>query len=149
MAQIVSLNISETTGTGKQPVSEAVLREEHGMVGDAHARNWHRQISLLAQESIDKMIAKGLDLNPGDFAENITISGLSLVELPIGTRLRVGSGPVELEISQIGKKCHAKCNIFQQVGDCVMPREGVFARVVSGGTVHVGDEITVVGSPEK
>lgn len=133
MGKILSLNISEKTGTGKTPVGSVEVRPEHGIVGDAHARNWHRQISLLDIASINYMIAKGLKLNPGDFAENITTEGIDLKNLPIGTRLI--SGTVELEITQIGKKCHSKCNIFQRVGDCIMPREGVFARVVAGGTL--------------
>ena len=141
MGTIVSLNISTTTGTGKTPVDSIAVRPDHGMEGDAHARDWHRQISLLAQESIDKMKEKGLDLHPGNFAENITTQGIALSSLPIGTRLI--SGEVELEITQIGKKCHAKCNIFTQVGDCIMPREGVFAKVIRGGTLHPGAEVIV------
>src|SRR5210317_1057893 len=109
MAKIISLNTSEATGIAKQPVDSATLEPEHGFQGDAHARNWHRQVSLLAQESIDKMSTKLPGLRPGSFAENITTEGIDLVALPIGTRLV--SGSVELEITQIGKKCHSKCNI--------------------------------------
>ena len=143
MGKIISLNISVTTGTGKKPVESVDVKPDHGIVGDAHARNWHRQISLLAQESIDIMIKKGLDLKPGAFAENITTKGLDLASLPVGTRLMAGN--VELEITQIGKKCHAKCDIFQKVGDCIMPREGIFAKVITPGTIQQNDEISVVG----
>lgn len=129
------------TGTGKEPVESVDVKPGHGIIGDAHARNWHRQISLLAQESIDIMIKKGLDLRPGAFAENITTMGLDLVSLPIGTRIMAGS--VELEITQIGKKCHAKCDIFQKVGDCIMPREGVFAKVITPGTINRNDAISI------
>ena len=145
MGTIVSLNISTTTGTGKTPVAAIAVRCDHGMEGDAHARDWHRQISLLAQESIDKMKEKGLDLVPGNFAENITTQGIALSTLPVGTRLT--SGEVELEITQIGKKCHAKCNIFTQVGDCIMPREGVFAKVIRPGTLRQGAAIEVKKTP--
>lgn len=141
MGTIVSLNISTTKGTGKQPVTRAEVRPDHGMVGDAHAADWHRQLSLLDMESINKMIAKGMELQPGAFAENITTAGLDLVNLPIGTRLV--SDQVELEITQIGKKCHSKCNIFQTLGDCVMPKEGVFAKVISGGTLSAGAALTI------
>ena len=142
MPKIVSLNISKTTGTEKEPVESVAVRPEHGMEGDAHARNWHRQVSLLAQESIDKMIAKGLeDLVPGSFAENITTLGIDLISLPIGTRLL--SDSVEMEITQIGKKCHSKCNIYHRAGDCVMPKEGVFAKIIIGGTLRRDAEISI------
>jgi len=141
MGRIVSLNISTTKGTGKIPVETIKVRPDHGMEGDAHAADWHRQISLLDQESINKMRAKGHDLKPGAFAENITTEGLDLVNLPIGTRLV--SDEVELEITQIGKKCHSKCNIFHTVGDCVMPKEGVFAKVINGGTLRIGAQLDI------
>lgn len=141
MAKIVSLNISKNKGTEKKPVATAVLRPDHGMEGDAHAGNWHRQVSLLARESIDRMNAKGFALKPGAFAENITTSGLDLPALPVGTRLI--SGEVELEITQIGKKCHSKCAIYVRAGDCIMPREGIFARVITAGTLQVDDTITI------
>ena len=143
MAKIVSLNVSTSKGESKEPVDSVVVRPDHGVEGDAHAGDWHRQISLLAMESIDLMIAKGAELKPGDFAENITTEGIDLANLPIGTRLI--SGGVEMEITQIGKKCHAKCNIFTKVGDCIMPRQGVFAKVIKGGALHRGAEITVAG----
>ncbi len=142
MGKIVSVNVSVKKGMKKEPAESITVRPDHGVEGDAHAGDWHRQISLLSMESIDKMIAKGLELNPGDFAENITIEGIDLVALPIGSKLH--SGSVELEITQIGKKCHSKCNIYSQVGDCIMPREGVFAKVITGGTLKSGDEISII-----
>ena len=114
------------------------------MEGDAHAaRGIARQVSLLAEESIDKMRALGLELNPGDFAENLTIGGMELFTLPVGTRLNVG-GEVVLEISQIGKTCHSGCAIFQAVGSCIMPKEGVFARVIRNGKIRTGDDIEII-----
>ena len=118
------------------------LRENHGIVGDGHAGDWHRQVSLLAQESIDKMRAMGLDVTAGDFAENITTSGIVLVSLPIGSRLQVGE--TLLEVTQIGKECHTRCAIFYQAGDCVMPKEGIFVKVLTGGTIQPGDEIRTI-----
>ena len=132
---ILSINISVKVGEQKRPVDEAVLRENHGIVGDAHARDWHRQVSLLADEEIDTMRAKKPDfpLSPGDFAENITTRGIPLDSLPVGSRVFIGD--TELEITQIGKECHHGCAIFQAVGDCVMPRKGVFAKVIRGGRI--------------
>ncbi|MFH1150320.1 MAG: MOSC domain-containing protein [Actinomycetota bacterium] len=141
-ATVVSVNISEATGEKKHNVGTCELLEEHGLQGDAHARDWHRQVSLLALESLDKMRDAGLDVSPGDFAENLTIEGLDVKSLPVGTRLAVGEG-VLLEITQIGKECHERCAIYYQAGDCVMPREGVFARVLKGGEVNVGDVVEV------
>lgn len=137
---VVSVSISAEKGQRKSPVPEVELRENHGVVGDAHAGEWHRQVSLLATESIAKMRALGLDVNSGDFAENITTSGIDLVNLPVGTRLRVGEAVVE--VTQIGKECHTRCAIYYQAGDCVMPREGIFARVLKGGAVSAGMEVT-------
>ncbi|MCB2184265.1 MAG: MOSC domain-containing protein [Desulfobulbaceae bacterium] len=142
MAKILSLNISMSKGVNKEPVEEVKLQVDHGIVGDAHAGKWHRQISLLAQESIDIMQAKGLDLEPGAFAENITTEGIDLPNLPVGTLLSVGE--TLLEVTQIGKKCHKGCAIFKQVGDCIMPREGIFAKVITPGTLHRGDLIKIV-----
>ena len=142
MAQVVATCISEKKGERKTPLEAVILRENHGIVGDAHAGDWHRQVSLLAAESIDKMRKLGLDVNSGDFAENITTSGIELVSLPIGTRLLVGE--TQLEVTQIGKECHTRCAIYHQAGDCVMPKEGIFARVISGGTVRPGDEVRVM-----
>jgi len=131
---IISLNISLKKGEQKVPVDEVELRAEHGIVGDAHAGKWHRQVSLLADEDVETMRGKGIDLNPGDFAENITTEGIVLSELPVGTRLYIGDS--ELEITQIGKKCHHDCAVFHAVGDCVMPRRGIFARVLRGGRIN-------------
>ena len=139
MAQVLAVCISENKGERKKPVEAVELRENHGIVGDGHAGDWHRQVSLLAQESIDKMRAMGLDVNAGDFAENITTVGIDLVSLPIGSRLQIGE--TMLEVTQIGKECHTRCAIYYQAGDCVMPKEGIFARVITGGTIKAGNEI--------
>lgn len=142
MASVVAVCISERKGTQKHEVPEILLKIDHGIVGDAHAGNWHRQVSLLAQESVDKMKAVFPDIPVGAFAENILTEGLTLFTLPVGTRLRIGE--VLLEVTQIGKECHAHCAIRQQVGDCVMPREGIFAIVLEEGTIRSGDAITVL-----
>ncbi|MBC7962162.1 MAG: MOSC domain-containing protein [Steroidobacteraceae bacterium] len=142
MGMVKAVCISENKGERKKPVEAVELRENHGIVGDGHAGDWHRQVSLLAQESIEKMRKLGLDVNAGDFAENITTSGIDLVSLPIGTRLQVGEAL--LVVTQIGKECHTRCAIYYQAGDCVMPKEGIFARVISGGMVKPGDEIKSV-----
>lgn len=144
MAKVVSINISNTKGVRKKPVDEVLLRENFGIENDAHAsETWHRQVSLLALESIEKMRSMGLDVGPGDFAENITTEGINLPVLPIGTRILMGE-ETELEVTQIGKVCHARCNIYYQAGDCVMPKEGIFVKVLKGGTVRKGDEIKVL-----
>jgi MOSC domain-containing protein YiiM len=142
MPHVVATCISERKGERKKPVASVELRVNHGIVGDAHAGEWHRQVSLLAEESIAKMTALGLDVTAGDFAENITTSGIDLTALPVGTRLRVGE--TVLEVTQIGKECHTRCAIYYQAGDCVMPKEGIFARVISGGVVQAGDSLKVV-----
>jgi MOSC domain-containing protein YiiM len=139
MAKVLAVCISEKKGERKKPVESVELRENHGIVGDGHAGDWHRQVSLLAQESIDKMRAMGLDVSAGDFAENITTSGIDLVSLPIGSRLQVGEAL--LEVTQIGKECHTRCAIYYQAGDCVMPKEGIFARVITGGIIKPEDGI--------
>ena len=139
MAEVVAVCISENKGERKKPVAAIELRVDHGIVGDAHAADWHRQVSLLAQESIDKMRALGLDVTAGDFAENITTSGIELVSLPIGSRLKIGE--TLLEVTQIGKECHTRCAIFHQAGDCVMPKEGIFVKVLEPGTIKPGDRI--------
>jgi MOSC domain-containing protein YiiM len=139
MAHVLAVCISENKGERKKPVEAVELRENHGIVGDAHAGDWHRQVSLLAQESIDKMRALGLDVNAGDFAENLTTSGIDLVSLPVGSRLQVGE--TLLEVTQIGKECHTRCAIFYQAGDCVMPKEGIFVKVITGGVIRPGDGI--------
>jgi len=141
--RIKAISISEKRGTQKPNVPEAELKTDFGIVGDAHAANWHRQVSLLAIESIDKMVAMGAKVSPGNFAENITTEGIELLKLSVGSKLKVGKD-AELEITQIGKECHSRCAIFEQVGNCVMPREGIFAKVISSGRVKVGDVIEVV-----
>ena len=143
MASIISINISSRKGEKKTPVESAELKTEHGIIGDAHAGMRKRQVSLLAKESIQRMKDMGVDVGSGDFAENITTEGIDLPELPLGTRLELG--PALVEVTQIGKKCHDRCNIYQQVGDCVMPREGIFVRVLEGGKIKEGDPLTVVG----
>jgi MOSC domain-containing protein YiiM len=141
--KIVSINISDKKGVRKKPVKEAILKTDFGMEGDAHASSkWHRQVSLLALESIKKMQDKGLKVNPGDFAENITTEGIDLLKLPVGTKMIIGSN-IEVEVSQIGKVCHTRCEIYNQAGDCVMPKEGIFVKVLKGGKVTEGDEIVV------
>jgi MOSC domain-containing protein YiiM len=143
--KIVAVCISEAKGERKRPVPWITLQRDHGVSGDAHAGDWHRQVSLLAQESIDKMRAMGLEVSAGDFAENITTSGMDLVALPVGTRLKIGAAL--LEVTQIGKECHNRCAIYYQAGDCVMPKEGIFAKVLHGGEIKPGDAITLV-APE-
>jgi len=140
--KVLAVNVSLNKGERKKAVPSVTLREEHGIVGDAHAGDWHRQVSLLAMESIAKMQALGLDVGEGDFAENITTEGIELVSLPIGQRFALGE--TLLEVTQIGKECHTRCAIFYQAGDCVMPKEGIFARVITGGVVQPGDEITLL-----
>ena len=142
---IVAVCRSERTGTRKEPCGEGIFIADHGLEGDAHAAaGIARQVSLLAEESIEKMKERGLELNPGDFAENLTVGGMELHTLPVGTRLGVG-GEVVLEVSRIGKTCHKGCAIFQAVGVCIMPKEGVFARVIRGGAVRTGDVVEVIG----
>ncbi|MGI6557527.1 MAG: molybdenum cofactor synthesis domain-containing protein [Limnochordia bacterium] len=141
--RVVAVSISDKQGVKKNPIDQGQLLDNYGLQGDVHAGPWHRQVSLLAQESIDKMRSKGLELSPGDFAENITTSGIDLLALPIGSRLRIGSTAI-LEVTQHGKECHHHCAIYRQVGDCVMPREGIFVRVLKGGPVKAGDEIEPV-----
>ncbi len=142
MAQLVSINVSEAKGTRKKPVERVTIGTE-GLVGDAHSGQWHRMVSLLAEESIDKMRKMGLDVGSGDFAENLTTRGLDLLGLPLGTRVRIGDRVV-LEITQHGKECHSRCAIYYQAGDCVMPREGIFAKVIEPGEIATGDTIEVL-----
>jgi MOSC domain-containing protein YiiM len=140
--KVVSVNISSRKGMRKKPVKEAEIITDYGIKDDAHASGtWHRQISLLALESIKKMQDLGLKVNPGDFAENITTEGIDLIKLPVGTRIKIGD--VEAEVSQIGKECHTRCAIYYQAGDCVMPKEGIFVKVLKGGKIRVGDKIEV------
>ena len=140
--KVLAVNVSEEKGTKKTNVQSCALLKDFGLKGDAHAGPWHRQVSLLANESIDKMKAMGLKVGYGDFAENITTEGVDLVHLPIGTTIRVGNS-VLLRVTQIGKECHERCAIYYQAGDCVMPKEGIFAEVLSEGEVKAGDEIII------
>ena len=141
MSKIIAVSRSEQKGTKKINVLEGVLKENYGLVGDAHADgSTHRQVSLLAIESIEKMRRLGFMIGPGDFAENLTSEGIDLVSLPIGTRLSIGK-EIVLEVTQIGKECHTGCAIYRQIGKCIMPKEGVFAKVIRGGSVRVGDQI--------
>lgn len=142
MPNVLAVCISKNKGERKTPVNTAEILENYGIVGDAHAGDWHRQISLLAQESIDRMRTIGLDVKAGDFAENITTRGINLLSLVIGSRLQVGD--ILLEVTQIGKECHNRCDIYHQAGDCVMPKEGIFAKVLLGGILKQGDQIEVL-----
>ncbi len=142
MAKVIAVNISEKKGVIKHPIKKGFFKFNHGLDGDAHAGNWHRQVSLLGVESIDKMKDKGAtDLSAGNFAENITTEGIVLYELPVGTKLKIGE--VVLEVTQIGKECHTGCAIKKLVGDCIMPREGIFAKVIEEGYIKPGDDIVV------
>jgi MOSC domain-containing protein YiiM len=149
VAKIIAVCSSKTKGVKKENIGQGILKTEFGLIGDAHADStWHRQVSLLALESIEKMRKMGYAVGPGDFAENLTCEGIEVFSLPIGTRLLVG-GRVVLEISQIGKECHSGCAIFKQTGKCIMPKEGVFARVLCGGKVAAGDGIEITFQPVK
>lgn len=141
--EVLSVNISSRKGEKKHNVGKCLFTKGLGLAGDAHAGFMHRQVSLLGKESVDKIRNKGLDVEYGDFAENITTEGIILYTLPVGTKLKIGNGVI-LKVSQIGKECHTRCAIFQQVGDCVMPREGIFAEVVIDGEAEVGDTIEVL-----
>jgi len=140
--KVLAVNISEKKGTKKKNIKSCLLLKDSGLKDDAHAGPWHRQVSLLANESIEKMKAKGLKVGYGDFAENITTEGIDLVHLPIGTDIQIGKS-VLLRVTQIGKECHTRCAIYYQAGDCVMPKEGIFAEVVNEGEVKAGDEISI------
>lgn len=143
MGKVLSVCISDVRGVAKHPVESLHLIPDHGIEGDAHAGNWHRQVSLLAQESVDTLQSKiTLKLKPGDFAENVLTEGIELKSLPIGTRLKMGTALGE--VTQIGKECHNDCAIRRQVGDCVMPREGIFVRILEEGILKPGDTIAVV-----
>lgn len=144
IGKVVAVSLGSRKGEKKRPVPSAVLVEDHGVQGDAHAGAGERQVSLLARESIDTMRGKGLDVGPGDFAENITVEGLDVPNLRAGEKLRVGEAL--LEITRVGKECHDRCAIYIQAGDCVMPREGVFARVLRGGKVSPGDPVERTGN---
>jgi MOSC domain-containing protein YiiM len=140
--RIKAISVSDKKGVKKRNVPEALFVENSGIEGDAHAGSGIRQVSLLSDASIGKMREKGLKVSPGDFAENITFEGFDLLRFPVGTKLRVGEGL--LEVSQIGKVCHDRCAIYHQAGDCVMPREGIFAKVLEGGLIKVGDKLEEV-----
>jgi len=145
MAKIIAVSRSKQKGTKKTNIPEGALKENYGLAADAHAdSNTHRQVSLLAIESIDKIRGLGFDVAPGDFAENLTTEGIDLPSIPVGARIRIGEGVI-LELTQIGKECHTGCAIYQQIGKCIMPKEGVFAKVIKGGLVKAGDTVTVLG----
>ena len=144
MAKVTAVNISTEKGVVKKPIEKGFFKINHGLEGDAHAGEWHRQVSLLSEESIDKMRKAGVfHLEAGKFAENITTEGIVLYELPVGTKLKVGE--VTMEVTQIGKECHKGCEIRNLVGDCIMPREGIFTKVLTEGWIKAGDEIEVLG----
>ena len=140
--KVLAVNISGKKGTRKTNVNSCHILKDFGLKDDAHGGPWHRQVSLLANESIQKMRAMGLNVGYGDFAENITTEGINLVHLPIGTIVRIGK-QVVLRVTQIGKECHQRCTIYYQAGDCVMPKEGIFAEVLNEGKIKVGDEIVI------
>ena len=143
MSHIIAVCKSKKKGTKKKPVAEGLVRENFGLDGDGHANGTtHRQISLLAAESINKMQGLGIEIGPGDFAENLTTQGIDLVSLPVGTYLYIGE-QIILELTQIGKECHTRCAIYRQVGRCIMPQEGIFAKVIHGGIVRAGDPIRI------
>jgi MOSC domain-containing protein YiiM len=143
--KIVSIAWSKSKGTRKTCVDEALLIKEHGIDGDAHAGAWHRQVSFLATESIEAAQKKGFQVTFGDFAENIATEGIDWPKMPVGTRVKLGDSAL-VEVTQIGKECHKKCAIYYQAGDCIMPREGVFVRVLEGGTIRCGDSVVVEGA---
>lgn len=142
MGKVMAINISEDKGTQKKNIHSARLIENFGIENDAHAGNWHRQVSLLSYEKIEEFKAKGASIQDGSFGENLIISGYDLKTLPIGTQLRCGE--VLLEVTQIGKSCHSRCEIYKIMGDCIMPREGIFAKVLHGGVITEGDDIEVI-----
>lgn len=143
MGKVLAVNISKEKGVPKEAIEKGYFEVDHGLVGDAHAGKWHRQVSLLGQESIDKIMSVGVEgFCTGKFAENLTTEGIELYKLPIGTRMKVGE--VEMEVTQIGKECHHGCAIRNLVGDCVMPREGIFTKVITSGYIKPGDEITII-----
>ena len=146
MGKIIAVCMSPEKGTAKQNVHYARVVENHGLEGDAHAGTWHRQVSLLANESVDLMRAKGIDLAPGDFAENVLTRGIDVKSLPVGTTVAVG--PARMVVTQIGKTCHNDCEIRRLTGMCVMPTDGIFCVVTRGGIVRAGDEVRVMGEDE-
>jgi len=145
--KIVAVSISTSRGQKKKPVASGMLLTGFGLEGDVHGGDWHRQVSLLAVESIQKIKDKGFDASPGDFAENITTAGIVLMDIPVGTKLKIGKSAI-LEVTQIGKKCHSRCSIYDQVGECVMPNEGIFAKVLESGNIQPSDSIEVISLEE-
>ena len=146
MGKIMAVCISEKRGTQKKNIEKVRLIENFGLEGDAHGGNWHRQVSLLSYEKVRAFEEKGISVEDGAFGENLLVEGFDLKTLPVGTRFRCGE--VLLEMTQIGKECHSHCEIYQAVGDCIMPREGVFARVLHGGMIQIGDELEIVPSSD-
>jgi MOSC domain-containing protein YiiM len=144
--KIVSIAVSKKKGTRKTPVDEIFISKDHGLEGDAHAGKWHRQVSFLSSESIEAARQQGLDVTFGDFAENVATTGIDWKTIPVGTRIKLGR-TVLVEITQIGKECHNKCAIYYKAGDCIMPREGVFARVLEEGNIHCGDQVQIMQEP--
>lgn len=142
MGKVISTNISEIRGIQKHNVGRVKLVEDYGIENDAHAGKWHRQVSLLSHEKIEAFRARGAEVKDGAFGENIVVSGIDFKSLPVGTRFKCND--VILEMTQIGKECHHGCEIFQKMGDCIMPREGVFAKIIRGGEIAVGDEMTIL-----
>jgi len=143
MSKVIAICTSEKKGTAKYMVQEATLIENYGIEGDAHAGKWHRQVSLLALEKIEDFNNKGANVDFGAFGENLVISGIKLNELPVGQKIQIGE--VELEVTQIGKECHTRCAIYYRVGQCIMPTNGIFTRVLKGGKVKVNDECRLIG----
>ncbi len=144
--KIVSISKSKKKGTPKVAIDESVLIADHGLEDDAHAGKWHRQVSFLASESIEKARDRGLDVGFGDFAENIATEGIDWQNIPVGTLIQLGKSAL-VEITQIGKECHNKCAIYYKAGDCIMPREGIFARVLKGGKIRCGETVQIVDEP--
>ena len=142
MGKIIGICISEKRGTAKHEIEEAILAKDWGIQGDAHAGHWHRQVSLLSYEKIEKFRKKGADIGLGAFGENLIVSGYDFRSLPVGTRFRCGDAI--LEMTQIGKECHSHCEIYKRMGECIMPREGVFAVVLEGGTIRKGDNLEIM-----
>jgi len=141
MGKVIAVCISEKRGTQKKNIKEAVLIENFGIENDAHAGDWHRQVSLLSYDRVEEFRAKGADVDDGAFGENILVEGIDFKILPVGTFFRCGD--VVLELTQVGKQCHSHCEIYHKVGDCIMPREGVFTKVIKGGKISVGDELLI------
>ncbi len=143
VGKIVAVCTSEKKGERKKNIGSGELLVDFGLKDDAHGGPWHRQVSMLALESIEKMQKMGLDVAPGDFAENLTTEGIDLLSLPLGTKIKIGEQAIG-QVTQIGKECHTRCAIYYQAGDCVMPKEGIFIKVLEGGAIKVGDQISVI-----